>query len=163
MGMDIYGRRPSSAAGEYYRGQWTDWHPLADCICALAPIEASACEGWHSNDGDGLDAQGSVALAEKIDSSILDGTADRYINEFHAELQKPRKLCILCAGDIVQETKDTEEPKLAAGGGRESGMCDNCGKRDQVKTSYKTDTSLHINDLKYFSEFSRHSGGFSIW
>ena len=32
MGMDVYGRRPKSERGEYFRNNIWWWHPLADFI-----------------------------------------------------------------------------------------------------------------------------------
>ena len=159
MGMDIYGRRPSSIAGEYYRGQWDDWHRLADCICALAPAEAGGCKDWYSNDGDGLDAAESQALADKLDNYIINGTAGRYINEYNAKSETPRKLCCLCAMDLfvfVQRTEGAE--KLAMIGGGEQGACDECGAATKVKTSYNSRTSMHINDLREFPWPNRLQG-----
>jgi hypothetical protein len=64
MGMDVYGRNPTSKEGEYFRNNVWWWRPLAEYCMEVAPEIAARCEGWHYNDGDGLNGLDSGALAE---------------------------------------------------------------------------------------------------
>jgi hypothetical protein len=81
MGMDVFGKAPKSPVGEYFRHNVWHWHPLARFICGTCPEEASACKSWETNDGDGLDADGSIRLAERLDILVSDGTAARVVAE----------------------------------------------------------------------------------
>ena len=55
MGMDVYGRNPTTKQGEYFRNNVWWWHPLADYCTSVAPDITAQCNSWHHNDGDGLD------------------------------------------------------------------------------------------------------------
>jgi hypothetical protein len=68
--MDVYGIRPTSEAGRYFRLNWTGWQPLADYIATVAPDIYAKCEHWHSNDGDGLNAADALALADALDATM---------------------------------------------------------------------------------------------
>ena len=81
MGMDVYGNEPRNETGEYFRRNVWGWRPLADYITEMHPEEAKGCAYWHSNDGDGLDAEGSVVLAEALDDAIVDGRVNRWFDE----------------------------------------------------------------------------------
>lgn len=78
MGMDVYGHAPTQKEGEYFRNNIWWWHPLADYIELVAPDEAAACEHWHSNDGDGLDEDEALALADRLQAEIDSGRCLRY-------------------------------------------------------------------------------------
>ncbi len=87
MGMDVCGKKPTSKVGMYFgRPAWAR-HPLADCVLALAPLEASGCRDWHTNDGDGLEAAQSVKLADKLDALIESGAVASYIEKFGEQVQ----------------------------------------------------------------------------
>jgi hypothetical protein len=75
--MDVYGREPTSEAGEYFRATIHDWHPLADLCNALAPEICAPCKHWHSNDGDGLGKAGAGALATVLEQAIKAGSIQR--------------------------------------------------------------------------------------
>jgi hypothetical protein len=57
MGMDVIGRNPTTKQGKYFCNNIHSWHPLARYICAVAPGVADQCKNWHTNDGDGLNAE----------------------------------------------------------------------------------------------------------
>ncbi|OFV94791.1 MAG: hypothetical protein A3H28_03040 [Acidobacteria bacterium RIFCSPLOWO2_02_FULL_61_28] len=42
MGMDVFGRAPTTEAGEYFRNSGTWWYPLAEYCCEVAL--GSSCE-----------------------------------------------------------------------------------------------------------------------
>lgn len=165
MGMDVYGRHPDTASGEYFRGQVSHWHLLADCICALAPKEASPCKFWHCNGGDGLNAAESRALADRLEQCIADGTAERYINALNPKFRNRQSLlcarcgwslpfvgpCVGGVGIVLEE--DPLVPKL--------GICQSCGSRSVLRI-LEGAVGLSLDDLRALAEFSRHSGGFSI-
>ncbi len=70
MGMDVCGRKPRSDTGKYFRNNIWWWHPLASFCEYVAPDITAGCKYWHSNDGDGLKAAASVALANKLQEAI---------------------------------------------------------------------------------------------
>ena len=78
MGMDVIGVAPKTEAGEYFRNNIWWWHPLAAYVCDIAPDVTSHCEGWHWNDGEGLDETHSLELARKIRKDIDSGRASVY-------------------------------------------------------------------------------------
>lgn len=81
MGMDVYGKKPTAEIGEYFRNNIWHWHPLADLCQALAPDITKACDGWHYNDGDGLDADAATALAAVLEQRLADGTVKMVIRQ----------------------------------------------------------------------------------
>jgi hypothetical protein len=78
MGMDVFGRKPTNKQGEYFRNSIWGWHPLASYVCVVAPEFADHCENWHTNDGDGLNAEDSAALADKLQQEIDSGRTERF-------------------------------------------------------------------------------------
>jgi hypothetical protein len=66
MGMDVFGCKPTNESGRYFRNSVWWWHPLADYCAEIAPHIASRCKGWHYNDGDGLDNDDSLELADVL-------------------------------------------------------------------------------------------------
>ena len=79
MGMDIIGKDPESEEGAYFRNNIWWWHPLATYIEAVAPDEAAGCEAWHHNEGQGLDAEDAVVLADKLQAEIDSGRCEQYM------------------------------------------------------------------------------------
>ena len=73
MGMDVIGVNPTNDRGSYFRNNVWWWRPLADFICNNYGEIASACENWHSNDGDGLDAEMSKSLAQSLTADLGNG------------------------------------------------------------------------------------------
>lgn len=90
MGMDVYGNEPTDANGEYFRNNVWWWRPLASYIEETHPEIAAHCESWHTNDGDGLNAEHSKSLAEKLRQDIISGRVSnykkaKYSHEFHSD------------------------------------------------------------------------------
>jgi hypothetical protein len=99
MGMDVIGRKPTTKQGEYFRNSIWWWHPLASYICVVAPAIADHCEHWQTNDGDGLNAEDSAALADKLQEEIDSGRTERFAVIHAAEQEKaPNEVCELCGG-----------------------------------------------------------------
>ena len=86
MGMDVCGQAPRSAAGKYFRRNIRHWPPLAGWITTVWPGLTSACQYWFSNDGDGLNDEQSVALADAIDEHLASGQFDRLMTRLMADL-----------------------------------------------------------------------------
>lgn len=70
MGMDVVGEAPRSVHGEEFHNTIWRWHPLAEFCQKIAPEVCGACKHWHSNDGDGLDNDGAIALSLALQASV---------------------------------------------------------------------------------------------
>jgi hypothetical protein len=107
VSMDVYGRRPKSEEGKYFRNNRCAWHPLATYTCEVAPDVTSKCQYWHTNDGDGLNDDDSVKLADALQAEIDSGRSAQYAEK--AELGKWYLLhCPLFTGSQrIERTTDT--------------------------------------------------------
>lgn len=170
MGMDVYGNN-----GGYFRRNVWSWHPLAELVCDLAPDETEGCTDWHTNDGDGLGAEASVLLANRLQSLIDDGTVERYVKDRDARLAALRdKSCIFCSGTgirryavgvkmgkpkrVIGERTDASDnnPKLG-----ETGSCNGCNGKGHVRPGDCL-YFVELADVIEFVAFLRESGGFEI-
>jgi len=141
MGMDVCGKNPTSKEGEYFCNNVWWWHPLAEYACRVAPEVTLDCEYWHTNDGDGLDADGAAALADALDAEIESGRAKGYERKWRED-----------------RADDPEEP---------SGFVTIDGKAvptlkidiNNIEKHYRFD----VENLSRFVKFLRASGGFEIW
>ncbi len=165
MGMDIYGSN-----GNYLRRSGWRWRPLADLCCDLAPDICAACEDWHSNNGDGLDATGATALADVLDAALCNGEVDDYVAKHNAQLAAlPDERCRLCRGKGVLSDGDgilrrllstfidmpsTPRPTQPA-------ACNGCGGTGR-EPSIALHYGLDAENVREFAEFLRTSGGFII-
>ena len=78
MGMDVYGKRASDKSGEYFRNNVWWWRPLQNYVRDVAPEITNNCEHWSTNDGDGLNEEQSIALADKLQVEIDSGNCEDY-------------------------------------------------------------------------------------
>ena len=170
MGMDVYGKKPKSPQGEYFRNNVWYWHPLWD-FCQDNFAVARKVVNGHTNDGDGLNAADSKALGKGIFQMLNNGEAQKYIDERNERLsQLERVTCYLCKGtgirtdDIgVEAGQPTKElsPEQAIVYGRTHGWCNGCdgdGKNEPWETNYR----LTLENLEEFANFLMDCGGFEI-
>lgn len=154
MGMDVYGKNPTSKAGEYFRNNVWSWRPLADYICSVAPEIAQHCKHWQTNDGDGLDADQAVALADKLESLLKSSEVDEYAKTYQENNDTtPDEICRICEGT----GKRRKAPEIGAGDNHCNG-CKATGKYRPSSTWYR----FSAENVREFAQFSRHSGGFEI-
>jgi hypothetical protein len=165
MGMDVYGKN-----GGYFRRNVWGWHPLAQMIQNIAPEVAKGCKHWHSNDCDGLDAAGAVALADILDAFVAEGGAKTYVEERRAQIASlPDEECKFCGGtgartDPIAVERGMHETIVDEVGHPrfgQKGTCNACGSRGKARPS-ATYYDVDENDVREFSEFCRTSGGFEI-
>jgi hypothetical protein len=170
MGMDVIGKNPTSEKGAYFRNNVWWWRPLAE-YCLTHDV-ANSCHYWHSNDGDGLDEDGAMELARKIQSDLDKGVVaefERKHNGFIGSL--PMIPCEWCHSTGIRSdevgvqhgmpTRELEEPQAIILG-RTHGWCNACqglGEREQIATSY----GFSEENVKEFVEFLLDCGGFEIW
>ena len=59
MGMDVFGRNPSSKAGEYFRANVWSWRPIHDLVIRLCSdfLDEGTLESLGYNDGSGPEDQ----------------------------------------------------------------------------------------------------------
>ena len=178
MGMDVYGKAPTSEVGTYFRRNVWWWHPLADLILDLAPAEAAPCQYWHTNDGDGLDAEQSVALADKLDQLMQACQVRGWIAEFNRQKEAdPTETCFCCGGSGVRDdeigrqmgqpdraipvdAKDLDDKGRHPRAGQK-GWCNGCDGRGYM-TSAVASYHITFEDVVEVRDFLRASGGFEI-
>lgn len=175
MGMDVYGKNPTSETGGYFRRNVWGWRPLADLILGLCPEEAADCKYWHSNDGDGLDAAGSVKLADELQRLVDSGDVAAWCQFRAASLAGlPDERCDLCGGTGVRTDgvgQQMRQPERVIGPEwnhkpdhprfGEKGWCNGCdgrGRNRPLACSYHVDP----DDVAEFIAFLRDCGGFEI-
>lgn len=150
MGMDVNGKNPDSKVGEYFRNNCWYWRPLARYCCEVAPAITAACTYWQSNDGDGLDAEGSKALAAELRKRLDSGEVEAYAKDRQAKLDAlPMHRCDLCDGTGKRTDMEVEDGCNA---------CHGTGKVKDNETWYPFD----VDNVKEFAEFLEHCGGFEI-
>ncbi len=94
MGMDVYGKKPKTQKGEYFRNNVWYWHPLWDYCQYVSPEIATKVNYPHSNDGDGLDNVNARKLGFALSASIEDGTAEEYIENYYDMVKNsPQESC----------------------------------------------------------------------
>ena len=86
MGMDVYGVKPKTSKGEYFRNNVWWWHPLWTYCCYTCPELANKVESGHDNSGDGLDAVDSRRLGFIIQESITTGAAQEYVDLYNKDI-----------------------------------------------------------------------------
>lgn len=170
MGMDVYGRKPTAKVGEYFRNNVWWWRPLAHLCNELAPDICAKCTYWQSNDGDGLDEEGALALAAVLECALADGTIDKFVKENDEYLASlPDEPCKLCDGTGVR----TDELAKSAGMVDEvinepghprhgqKGTCNACGGRGHVPP-WQTHYCIDAENVREFAAFLGACGGFNI-
>ena len=171
MGMDVYGKKPAGECGEYFRNNVWWWHPLADYCNMIAPDLCAPCEGWHYNDGYGLEAAGAVALAEALQKEIDAGRTEAFARRYaSALLRMPDEPCRPCAGTGTRkfvphsdEILPWDETSLPAMDDlKEGGECMHCQGTGYVRPLDSNCSFLTAN-VANFIAFLRESGGFVIW
>lgn len=158
MGMDVYGRKPTSETGKYFRNSVWWWRPLATYACAVAPDIAAHCKCWQSNDGDGLNAKQSAQLADRLQAEIDAGRTLLYAKRYTgAQEASPDEPCWLCEGTGTQRPV----PERGAGDLKTGIKCNSCDGRGYVRPD-STHYPFSVENVQRFVAFLRDCGGFNI-
>jgi len=134
MGMDVYGRNPSTEAGKYFRASVWSWRPIHDIICELCSdlFDQEMLDSLGYNDGNGPETQ-----------EICTEMAVRFENwmEHNAE------------GRIIEQNAIRTD---------EHGRC--LSQEDVEKNEKPSFSPYRVEDdhLKEWIEFMRHCGGFQV-
>lgn len=163
MGMDVIGRAPSGEAGKYFRSNIWWWHPLAAFLQDEFPQETSACELWHSNDGDGLNAKDAQRLSTALDRALSQGRVEEHLRQLHnAAGAVDRQPCPLCGGTGLRRDEvgvrygyDRRDPSGAGG-------CNGCQGLGTT-LPFHAQVCFSREHVEEFAGFLRESGGFEIF
>lgn len=174
MGMDIYGQSPTTDKGHYFRNNVWWWRPLADYILSQhGEIATKGCdpEYWHSNDGEGLDAETALELAKALRHDLETGVTAEYERKHREHLANlPRETCHLCEGTgirtdavgVAHGMPNKElSPEVQILTGRTHGWCNACdgvGTRESFLANYP----FSVDNVAEFCDFLEGCGGFSI-
>jgi hypothetical protein len=159
MGMDVYGQQPTTDEGEYFRNNAWWWRPLAKYVQNVAPEIAAKCKYWHSNDGDGLNSEDSLALADVLQAELDSGRTATYKRLYDGELARLQKEpCKLCEGTGTRKPP----PMEGAGDPKADGIkCNGCNG-EGYEPDWRTHYSFEVENVQKFVTFLRGCGGFAI-
>ena len=154
MGMDVYGKKPSSEKGKYFRNNVWWWRPLWNYCCDISPSLAGKVKKGHFNDGDGLDAKKSKMLAIILQEEIDSGRTAKFEKKYTAELKSiPDEACNICGGTGKRRT-----PPECGPGNEPCNGCKSTGKQRPTIALYP----FSEENVKEFVGFLHDCGGFEI-
>lgn len=160
MGMDVYGISPSSVEGEYFRNNVWWWRPLWHYVEINFPELSSKVPNAHYNDGDGLDKNDSLLLADKLQEHINQGKVLQYEKDWKAAIESaPLEQCTYCSQTGVRiwepgtVPNDTQNTKIL-----ECNVCQGVG----FVKSFECNYLFSQKNVIQFVHFLKHCGGFKI-
>ena len=155
MGVDVYGNAPTTEQGEYFRNNVWAWRPLADYIIDTSPQIAAGCCSWFTNDGEGLNAKDSTALADALQAEIDAGHTESYAKIRDAEIAAmPNMPCRICGGT----GRRLPSPDVGPG----ELPCNGCDETGSVRP-WDSHYPFWVENVQGFVTFLRGCGGFKIW
>lgn len=155
MGMDVFGKKPTSEAGAYFRRNVWGWRPLWDYCQNMHDEIAGKVESGHYNDGDGLNAEDSIALAKELQKDLKTGRVSQYIKERNDRLANmPDEQCPICNGT-------GQRPDGLANIEWKKPGCNSCDGKGTIRP-WETNYGLEEEDIQEFAEFLESCGGFEI-
>lgn len=161
MGMDVYGKKPSSTEGEYFRNNAWYWRPLWWFCQFASPQVTSKVVHAHSNDGDGLSAKDTLILVKDIKRCIEDGTLLSWAKEYEEHIKSlPLQKCTYCDQTGLRTwpantwQNETDSPIV-----KPCNVCKGEGEYANDLSSYP----FSIENVHNFLKFLESSGGFEIW
>lgn len=169
MGMDVYGKAPTSEAGEYFRNNIWWWGPLARYCIAVAPEICERCESWFTNDGAGLNKQDSLRLAGKLKEEIQHGRTHEIERELReAEAKAPRQPCRWCNATGIRDDEVGRQygwPEKIVDGPPDNprlGLVGSCNACEGWGSTKPETTPFDVENVAEFAKFLEHCGGFRI-
>lgn len=152
MGMDVFGNKPTSEVGSYFRNNVWYWHPLWDCVTHFVPDLAAKVPNAHDNSGDGLNGKDSKRLGFILKQLIELGKIQEYIENFNKEKEQlPMEKCFCIKKNYV-DTGTEPEP---------SQQCSHCEGTGNMK-NFNTWYSIDVENVNAFADFLKDCGGFRI-
>lgn len=152
MGMDVYGKKPKSEVGSYFRNNVWYWHPLWDCVTHFVPDLAEKVPNAHNNSGDGLNGRDSKRLGFILKQLIDLGKIQEYVDDFNEQKkQAPMEKCF-CIKDNNTDPATQLEPRV---------QCPHC-KGSGVMKNFNTWYNIDVDNVNRFADFLIDCGGFQI-
>jgi hypothetical protein len=151
MGMDVYGRAPTSATGEYFRNNVWWWRPLADFIIANYTGDIKRIDGvsWHTNDGEGLGKRDSLKLANLLKRDLENGKVAAFEKTYEAARKSiSEEPCFSCHGTGMRVITNREP-------------CFSCNGKGTTPP-WSANYPFSADNVAEFERFLRDSGGFRI-
>jgi hypothetical protein len=176
MGMDVYGVKPKTSKGEYFRNNVWWWHPLWTYCCYTCPELANKVESGHDNSGDGLDAVDSRRLGFIIQESITTGAAQEYVDLYNkdtAALPDQPCYCVTNGADqeittmlekLILQLADTSHKTVQVLNAQDTvpdSECATC-KGTGLQPNWNKSYHINIENIQNFAEFLIDCGGFQI-
>jgi hypothetical protein len=134
MGMDVYGKQPSKASGEYFRANIWSWRPLHQQMAVLCSdlLSEELLRSMFYNDGAGPDDQETCTeMANRFEKALV-----KFPNGFAIESD----LRVNEDDRFIREEELARDPEL------------------KTRSAYRIDRE-HVLE---WIEFLRHSGGFAV-
>jgi hypothetical protein len=152
MGFDVFGVKPKSEKGEYFRNNVWWWRPLWEYVaenCSDVLTEEDVYEG-SLNDGHLISEEKALKIAAKLKELIASGKTKAYEEERKKYLESlPDEVCDLCHGTGVRNDDVVK------------GTCNKCDGKGKVRP-LETWYPFSVENVEEFAEFCEESGGFEI-
>ncbi len=168
MGMDVIGKKKDS----YFRNNVWWWRPLWAFCVTIAPTICNKVKHSGTNDGDGLNAEDSKALALALKASIADGSCAEHETRYNAwRLTLPREKCDLCNSTGIRSDKIGTDAGMPSKElsidqvkalGRTQGWCNGCDGAG-TKANWQSHYPFSVENVAEFAEFLETCEGFEIW
>lgn len=157
MGMDVYGKKPKTEKGNYFRNNVWWWHPLWDYCCYVNKTLDQLVPHGHSNSGDGLDDVAARQLGFNLLESIKQGVAEAYITAFNQNKEElPLDPCFCTKPTYNFQTGERGEAQQ-----QPSQTCKVCNGEGLMKP-WNANYFIDEENIREFAEFCIDSGGFEI-
>ena len=151
MGMDVYGVKPYTKAGEYFRANVWSWHPLWNYVCDVCGIDDDTRRLGHYNNGHRIDKDAAKSMGLVLLSLLKSGLVQKYVDHSEKELAAlPNEQCKHCKGTGHRNDEYVQ------------GTCNVCHGTGTVRP-FDTNYSFCVEDVEEFAEFAKQSGGFEIY
>lgn len=152
MGVDCYGKNPSSERGEHFQNSWWSWRPLAVYVLDVCKdvFEEGETIFWQSNDGQEVSAATSLKIANRLRYLLDSGDVKKYKKGYDRRMgDLPDEQCKFC--NSTGTRTDRGNPFTC-------NACKGSGKVRPMETCYP----FTIENVDQFQKFCAASGGFQI-
>lgn len=161
MGMDVYGKKPTSEKGEYFRNNVWWWHPLWDYCCYLDSSLIKRVPYAHENSGDGLASVASRKLAVKLQQSIDSGEAQKYVDSYYEYINSsPDEPCFCVSKSLIEVYSSTAEIPFPAS--KDPNPDCNICKGSGLQPNWSKNYHINVENIQNFANFLLDCGGFQI-
>lgn len=155
MGFDVYGKRPISQEGEYFRNNVWYWRPLWKFVCESCNdfLTIKDFQKGESNSDLVIAKVKAEKIAKRLKYLLKIGAVKRYEEEYKKKVDNmPDVACNLCKGTGTRNDKYTLFKDT---------LCNTCKGTGKVKP-FATYYPFEEDNVREFAKFCANSGGFSI-